>query len=144
MASNSYPFTSYYFKVTFDGSEAISFQSVKGLEVTLETEDFLAGGENRFTYKLPKQASYSNLVLTRGWMNDMEIINWCKDAFYNQKIELKDITVSLMQNEETPISTWKVVNAFPKKWTMSEFNAQNNAIAIESIELQYQYFEFVE
>ncbi len=143
MSSQSYPYTSYYFKVTFDGDKAIGFQSVTGLDVTLDTEDFLAGGENRFTYKLPKQASYSNLVLKRGLVDNEDLINWCKDAFYNQKIELKDIVISLLKDDKTPIASWKVINAYPKKWSLSELNAQNNAIAIETLELQYQYFEFV-
>jgi len=37
--------------------------------------------------------------------------------------------------------TWKVINAWPKKWSVSEFNAEQNSIAVESLELNYSYFE---
>jgi phage tail-like protein len=36
--------------------------------------------------------------------------------------------------------TWNVVHAYPIKWSVSEFNAEKSQLAIESIELAYNYF----
>jgi phage tail-like protein len=33
-----------------------------------------------------------------------------------------------------------VVNAIPKKWQVSNFNAQENSVVIESLVLSYNYF----
>ena len=36
--------------------------------------------------------------------------------------------------------TWHLVGAFPTKWAVSDFNASNNAVVIESLQMYYQYF----
>ena len=36
--------------------------------------------------------------------------------------------------------TWHVVGAWPTKWAVGDLNAANNAFAVESIQLAYQYF----
>lgn len=46
------------------------------------------------------------------------------------------------ENDE-PLMSWKVINAWPKKWSVSEFNAEQNSLAIESMELNYSYFEIL-
>jgi len=39
--------------------------------------------------------------------------------------------------------SWKVINPWSKKWSRSEFNAEQSAIAIETLELNYSYFELM-
>ena len=48
--------------------------------------------------------------------------------------------VKLLNEEHQPLLTWHVVNAFPTKWAVSDLNATNNAIVIETLQLFYQYF----
>jgi phage tail-like protein len=55
-------------------------------------------------------------------------------------IQPKDIMVSLLNEKHEPLMSWNIVQAYPKKWGMADLNAEQSAIAIESIELQYQYF----
>src|SRR4051812_34168691 len=43
-----------------------SFQEVSGIEAEVDVEEVAEGGENRFVYRLPKQAKYPPLVLKRG------------------------------------------------------------------------------
>jgi phage tail-like protein len=46
-----------------------------------------------------------------------------------------------MLNEEgDPLFTWNIVHAWPKKWSVSDLNAESSAVAIESLELHYRYF----
>jgi hypothetical protein len=35
------------------------------------------------------------------------------------------------------------VNAIPKKWSISNFNAQENSVVVESITLSYQFFNVI-
>ena len=51
-----------------------------------------------------------------------------------------DLTVSLLNEVHEPLMTWNVKHAWPKKWSHSDLNAEQNALAIETFELQYQYF----
>ena len=54
-----------------------------------------------------------------------------------------DLTVKLLNEEHDPLVTWNVVSAYPVKWSVSDFNAEQSEIAIETIELAYNYFRLV-
>lgn len=142
-----YPPVSFHFKVEFTGLGSqeidVQFQSVAGLSVDIETEEFAEGGENRFKHKFPVRTKFPNLVLTRGLATNSELINWCQDAIEGFIFDPIDLTVKLLNEEHKPLVTWNVVHAYPVKWKVSDLNAEENKIAIETIELAYNYFTLV-
>ena len=139
--SNIYPPLGFHFKVEFANLKSeIEFQSVSGLTVELDTEDIAEGGENRFKHRLPVQSRYSKLVLRRGLLTDSSLIKWCRDAVEEFNISPTDITISLLNGEHEPLMTWNVMHAYPVKWSMGDFNAEQSQIVIETIELVYNYF----
>jgi len=138
-----YPPWGFYFKVVFDISQDkndLRFQSVSGLSVEYDFESFKEGGENRFEHKLPVRTKYADLVLKRGLLTDSSVINWVLNAFQNRIFKPADITVNLMNERGEPLQTWNVVHAIPKKWLVSDFNANENGIVVETMELSYRYF----
>jgi phage tail-like protein len=139
--SNYYPPLGFHFKVEFANQIGeYEFQSVSGLNVELETEQVAEGGENRFKHKLPVSTRYPNLVLKRGIRVDSALTKWCRDALENFDIKPTNLTISLLNENHEPLMTWNVVHAYPLKWSVSEFNAEKSQLAIESIELAYNYF----
>ena len=60
-------------------------------------------------------------------------------AYYEFQV-YEDLTISLLNEEHEPLATWNVVHAWPVKWNMTDFNAEESKIAIETIELTYHYF----
>lgn len=142
-----YPPVSFHFKVEFNGitnqETDIQFQSVSGLSVDIETEEFAEGGENRFKHKFPVRTKYPNLVLKRGLVTDSKLIDWCRDAIEGFQFEPVDLTVKLLNEEHKPLMTWNVVNAFPVKWDVSDLNAEENNLVIETVELAYNYFTII-
>ncbi len=141
-----HPPVSFHFLVSFLAPQYfpdVMFQSVSGLEVSLETESYREGGENRFEHTLPVRARYSNLTLTRGLFVSSQLIDWCMDTFNNMEVRPLTMIISLLNDSHVPIMTWNVVNAYPVKWSVSELDAEKNQIAIESLELKYQYFSLI-
>jgi len=138
-----YPPLGFHFSVEFTGVSKgeFQFQSVSGLTVTLETEDIAEGGENRFKHKLPVRSDYSNLVLKRGLVAKSDLINWCRSAIEDFDIEPVNVVVKLLNGDHEPLMTWNVVHAWPVKWEVSDFDAEENKVVIESIELVYNYFK---
>ena len=140
--SNYYPPLGFHFKVEFTNLKGeFQFQSVSGLTVNLETEEIAEGGENRFKHKLPVKTKFPNLVLKRGLLVDSALIKWCREAVEDFNITPTDITISLLNEEHEPLMTWNVVHAYPVKWGMGDFNAEENKLVIETIELAYNYFK---
>ena len=145
MVQNYYPPVGFHFSVSFKkGSSSASesqFQSVSGLSVDIDTEEYAEGGENRFKHKLPVKTRYPNLVLKRGLFIQSDLIDWCKDAIENFKFERRDVTVILLNEQHTPLMTWEISGSFPVKWNVDDFNATESKLVIETIELSYNYFK---
>jgi phage tail-like protein len=148
-----YPPTGFHFKVEFVGVDGMGadeeqrFQEVTGLTFEVETEELREGGENRFVYKLPKRAKYPNLVLKRGMLTNTALLDWFKSAMNTYftvviyDFKPADILITLMDDSGQPAAVWNVVQAYPLKWSTSDFKAADNSVVVETIELAYQYFE---
>ncbi|MGJ0492613.1 MULTISPECIES: phage tail protein [Methylobacter] len=138
-----YPPLGFYYKVEFGISQDkndVRFQSVSGLSVEYDYENFKEGGENRFEHKLPVRTKYADLVLKRGMLTDSAVLKWFLDAFRDRAFKPADINVILMNEKSEPLRTWKISHAVPKKWLVSDLNANESAIVIETLELTYRYF----
>ena len=140
-----HPPVGFSFKVEFEdmptSNDDNSFQSVSGLSVDLETEEIAEGGENRFKHKIPVRSKYPNLVLKRGMLVNSEVIKWCKKALENFEIQPVNINVMLLGEDQQTIQTWNVVHAYPIKWNVGDFNAEESKLVIETLELTYNYFK---
>lgn len=145
------PPVGFHFKVEFSGIETKKndhqFQSVSGLSIDLETEEIAEGGENRFKHKIPVRTKFPNLVLKRGMLLDSGVIDWCRAALEDFTFKPIDITVSLLikdgENSATPLQTWNIAHAYPVKWNVGDFNAEENKLVIETLEISYNYFKIV-
>jgi len=141
-----YPPWSFYYKVEFllGGGPAPThdarFQTVSGLSVEYDYESFKEGGENRFEHKLPIRTKYADMVLKRGMLMGSQVLDWFTSAFRDRQFSPSDINVILMNEKGDPLRTWNVAHAIPKKWLVSDFNANENSVVIETMELTYRYF----
>ncbi len=143
MASNYYPPVGFHFNVSFDAGIRKSesqFQSVSGLSVKMETEEFAEGGENRFKHTLPVKTTFTDLVLTRGLYVESELREWCKEAMEDFVFRPKDMTITLLNESHEPLMSWFVSNCYPIKWEVSDLNAEESKIVTETIGLSYNYF----
>jgi phage tail-like protein len=121
----------------------IAFQDVAGIGRELQTEDIIEGGENRFTQKLPLRASYTPLVLKRSLVVRSELTEWVRDAIENFSIKPATVIVALLNEKKEPLIAYQFYNAYPLKWSVSNFNAESSNLVIESLELYYQYFKVI-
>ena len=139
-----YPPVGFHFKVEFLGISSgdfdTRFQEVSGLSAEVTTEELAVGGENRFTYRLPNRARYNNLILKRGMVQDSNLISWFSDAIEDFVFKPVDVNVYLLNENHEISATWVLLQAYPVKWSVSDFKAQESSLVIEIIELAYQYF----
>lgn len=141
-----YPPVGFHFRVEFVGignDNDIRFQSVSGLTVEYDTESFKEGGENRFEHKLPVRSKYSDLSLKRGMLTDSKLIKWVLGILHNRDFVNNKpamINVQLLNEKHKAIKQWEIIDAWPKKWSVSDLNAQENGIVVETLDLAYKYF----
>ncbi|MEO5641893.1 MAG: phage tail protein [Bacteroidia bacterium] len=142
-----YPPPSFYFTLSIPGvtgSVDAQFKEVSGISAHVETEDIAMGGENRFKYKAPSRTSYENLVLKRGLVTTGSTLAlWFAASMQGgliTEIVTMDVLVSLLGPTGAPLMSWTFIGAWPVKWDVSGFDSMENKIALETLELSYNYF----
>ncbi len=121
------------------------FSEVSGISYEVQHEPYYEGGENRFAYHLPKATQYAPLILKRGLVSSTSSLgSWITSTLshgLNEPLELKQILVTLLSDENTPLVGWLFINAYPTKWQVSDLNANQNEIVVETVEFAYHRFE---
>jgi len=140
------PLVGFHFSVVFELVPQFSidtkFQSVNGLKVTMETEPYSEGGQNKFKHNLPLRAGYQDLVLKRGLTSDLSGLSaWCTQALEDFIFYPANLVVSLLNEKGNPVKAWYVSHAIPLSYEFSDFNAEENKIVIETITLKYNFFK---
>ncbi len=141
------PPVGFHFLVVFElfpqTPQDFRFQEVSGLDVELEMEPVKEGGQNRFTHQLPVRNRYTDITLKRGLFIGSGITLWCKNAIEDFVFVPTNVLISLLTPEHLPLQSWYVINAIPKKIQVSNFNAQENSVVVESLVLSYNYFKTI-
>jgi len=137
LAQRDDPYQSFNFIVEIDGVLSGKFSEVSGLEANVEFDEYREGGVNNFVHKLPKKTNYNNLVLRRGMTNSTALYKWHQDVIAGM-IKPKNVSIILLDSEKNEAKRWTFENAFPIKWTGPDLKADNNALAIESLEIVHQ------
>jgi phage tail-like protein len=139
-----YPPVGFHFRVEVLGlppdDNDMRFTDVGGLSVEVGTEEVAEGGENRFVQKYPTRPKYLDLLLKRGLFVGSGVFGWLRECLDHDRIQPKNLDVTLLNDEHEPLVTWHVVNAYPTKWAVSDLSATSNTVVVETLQLAYQYF----
>jgi phage tail-like protein len=109
------------------------YMEVTGLTAEIEVMTYNEGGRNDSVHKLPTRMKHPNLVLKRGVTGVKDLQAWVEDSFMGPT--RKEITLTMYNQQLQKVRTWSFKNAFPVKWTGPSFNATQNAVATEAIEI---------
>jgi phage tail-like protein len=147
LSGTVYQNVNFHFKVQFSfdssgNSVDVRFQSVTGLDATLETEPLKEGGENLFTHVLPVRRKFGPLVLKRGLLKpgDSALTAIFKNAFENDVFTpIQLVTIHLLDETHQSMVHWQVDNVWPLSWKIADLNAMDGAILIETLELNYNH-----
>jgi phage tail-like protein len=136
--ANEYPIPKFHFQVEWGGSK-IGFTEVSGLDVEREVIEYRDGSSKEYSkLKMPGLTKFSNITLKRGsFKKDNDFYKWWVSNKL-ESVERRDITISLLNEEHTPIITWKVKNAWPSKIQPTDLKADDNSIAIETMEIVHE------
>ncbi len=141
------PPASFYFSLQFSNAKFSAdnaFQEAAGLSVEMEVEEIREGGQNMYKHRLPTGAKYGNLVLKRGFVSHgSKLAVWCEATTttdFSRPIETYDVLLRLLDASGFALATWAFLDAYPVKWSLSDFRAQESALAIETLEFAYSMF----
>ncbi|WP_149274951.1 phage tail protein [Pareuzebyella sediminis] len=140
----TYPLTKFHFRVEWGGSK-IGFTEVTGLDFQVEPIEYREGSSPEYhKIKMPGMQKFSNITLKRGtFTGDIEFYSWMKTISLT-KVERRDITISLLNEEHEPVMTWGIKKAFPIKVQASDFKSDGNEVAVETLELAHEGLKIIE
>ncbi|PCJ21791.1 MAG: phage tail protein [Gammaproteobacteria bacterium] len=144
-ADQAYPPTAFHFKlsIAYVYCADSSFKEVSGIEAEWSTKDVVEGGENRFVHRLPTQLKHPLLTLKRGVADsESPLVIWCKETLELGLVDVirpQPIVVHLLDENREPLRAWFFDHAYPVKWKVESFDSQKNEVAIEEVQLHYNY-----
>lgn len=118
----------------------IEFKEVSGLKMkrTLKQNAGLSSLEN----ELPEQT----LVLKRGVFtapSPLLLANVAESLFWGSKLLRKDILISILDENNLPVNSWVVSNAYLESWDWDGLNAGSSELLIESMTFKYSSIKYV-
>ena len=136
-----YPLPVFHFDVSWGGTR-IGFTEVTGLTQENQAIEYRDGSFPEYSsIKMPGLRKFANVTLKRGVVKgDNEFFRWLSTVRLN-KVERRDLIISLLDETHAPVMVWRVQNAFPVKVEGPQLKATGNEVAIESIELAHEGLE---
>jgi phage tail-like protein len=132
------PYSGFRFVVLVDQLEVAGFTKVRGLTRETKVETFREGGVNDHEHKLASLTSYVNLGLERGLADPM-LYAW-HQAVVEGIVKRAILTVTLRDAQGKTAWSWNVLNAYPVKWTVSDFDANSGQVSAETVEFAHTGF----
>lgn len=135
----------------------LGFMSVSGLNITVDVIAYREGGYNITTQKMPGQADFSPITLSRGVaVGRTEDINWMKELFtvlqgtgtagagnnFRRTIDIQ-ILDHPVTAPTVPVKAWfRVFNAWPTSIAWSDLDAGANQLFISQLVLAHEGFDY--
>lgn len=141
MAAN-YPFSVFHFQVEWGGTR-IGFTEVSGLSTELQPIEYREGSSLNYNVtKMPGMPKFADISLKRGvFSKDNEFFQWLNTVQLN-KIQRRDLTISLLNENHDPVMVWKIKDAWPSKVEGPGLKSTGNEVAVESITLVHEGITF--
>ncbi len=113
----------------------ITFKKVYGLNIRMKT--VWAKDKNGRLGNIPGDIEPVNVTLERGTGDSLSALyNWMKSV-RNGDVVKRTVLINLFSGpkRDKPVVTWKVLRAFPVALHAPEWDSEENAIAVEKVEL---------
>ncbi|OCA54275.1 phage tail protein [Photorhabdus namnaonensis] len=116
----------------------IAFQQISGLSRELQTTQLSQGGENARNVWLAEKIQHGRLLLKRGVMTVTPLTLIFDRVLRGEKTVYADVVIMLLNENSVPVASWTLSNALPVRWSTGDFDANSNAVLVNSLELRYQ------
>ncbi|TCC97227.1 phage tail protein [Pedobacter hiemivivus] len=134
----TFPSVKFAFQVKWNDAEFV-FQEVTGLTAEANVIEYRGGSsKTNSTVKMPGVLKYNNVTLKKGMFKDDKAM-WEKFKALNMNTYKRaSILISLLDEGGNVAMSWRLLNAFAVKLTVTDMKLDANEVALESIELAHE------
>jgi phage tail-like protein len=139
------PYGNQHFRVDLgDGAEgpAAGFSHVVLPDIAIDVVEYRNGNDKESgTRKLPGLARYDNVTLRRGIIGSLNLYQWINDVRNGDANARRTVTITLLSEDLTEVLTWRLLRAWPVKYSFGDLDAKGTDVAIEELVLAYERLE---
>jgi len=117
------------------------FSECSGIEASFEVMQVKEGGLNTHVWQLPVRATHSNITLKHGAIYAYDDLWDWHYSWVKGQGKRKDGLIVLNNNSGKPAKIWKFKRGIPMKWSGPSLNANQNSVAVESLEIAHEGLE---
>jgi phage tail-like protein len=126
------------FAVEIDGIDEAYFSECTLPSLEVEVTEQQEGGYNNGVHLLPGRVKAGRITLKHGITQSTELLNWYRDVMNgNVSAAIRRISIVMYDSRLDPVMRLSFERAYPAKWSGPTFNAADNSVAIETLELAY-------
>jgi len=132
-----------FFKVEIEGLEAGSFRKCSPPKTETEIYEYQEGGDNETVRKLLGPTKTTNLILSKGFINQDALFKWRDEVASSgsNKIARRNGSIVVMAADgKTELKRWNFQKAWPVKWELGELDASSGAALVEHLEIAVEKF----
>lgn len=135
-----------------------AFSDVTGLNVELDIESYVEGGNNAAAKKFVKNGKHPNLVLKRGVTFNTDIWDWHQQVLHGSDPMIRKSGVVILlersslvskqgksvgfdmlaQLTRPPVAAWYFERGLPERLAGPQLDAKASAVAVESLEINHE------
>jgi phage tail-like protein len=132
------PYLGFRFRLEIKGIQVAGFQSASVPDETVASVNYREGTDG-FTRKLSGQTDVGTMSLKRGITDSMELYNcWKSVSETGAAGARKSVSVILIDETGQEKVRWDVSNAWPTKYSASEFSASGSDVMVETLDLELE------
>lgn len=131
------PYAAFNYLIEIGGITAGGFSEVSGIDAEVEPIDYRNGDEDFVKRKLPGIKKFTNIVLKRGIVGDLDTFNWIKTAM-DGAVDRREGAVILRDEQRNEVMRWKFIRGWACKYMGPSLKGDSSAVAVESIEICHE------
>lgn len=131
------PLLAFNFQVDIDGITVAGFSECSGLTTETDHVEYRTGADDITVRKLPGLRKYTNLLFKRGITTATELWQW-RLSVINGQVDRRSGSITLLDENRQPAVVWNFTAGWPSKLEGPTFNAKNNEVAIETLEITHE------
>lgn len=130
-----------------DGVEIGIFKEVRGLEVTVGTEEIKEGGQNGYVHKIPGRMTWPNIVFRRGLTQSDALFDWMAKssgegfAGNGNKLSRSTGAITAITHTGARLRSWQLQAVFPVRWKGPDFGIDKKEALEEELEIAHHGFK---
>jgi phage tail-like protein len=144
------PYKNFKFVIGWDGQPVAGLSKMSAIKRSTEVIEWREAGGPSIVRKLPGRTKFEPVTLERGLSHDRQLMEWADqvnspqgDAAMSLRNYRKNVTVEVHNLQGTTVMTFTLLRAWVAEFqALPEMDANANAVAIQTLKLEYEGFEF--